>query len=289
MKAIRSLVGRWPSPPRQAPLLTEVLDLVAAATLAPEQCRHRVPRVGSHLRRRGVVAAHTDHVGSEGAQLRHERIERFDRRDLADAIAVLAGRVGVLVVQEEVVVVVPRVAHDGELCLEIDGPTKHVHAEQSRDAAVHRVDGDRRGAQAVALREAWQLAVGVETAEQHHVGLDVRRERGAHLRVDFGDQVGGALGLGVERLDDERRDAGVLRVGVGQPWVEPGAAQHDEHPVLALVAEEHLDARDVHCRLEQLDNLERLDVGDAPGATVGDRTAGVERCQVAARRDVARS
>ena len=69
----------------------------------------------------------------------------------------------------------------------------------------------------------------------------------------------------------------------------PLAAQHDQHAVLALVAEEHLDPGDLHRRLQPLDDDARLGVGDAPGAAVGDGAVGVERGEVAAGGDVAGS
>ena len=143
-----------------------------------------------------------------------------------------------------------------------------------RDPAVHRVDRDRGGPQPVTLLEAGQLAVRVEAAEQHDVGLRFGRERRADLRVELGDQVGGVLRLGRECRRRERRHAGLLRVGVAEPGIEPGAAQHDEQPVLALVPEEDLHARHVHRGLEPLDDGLRLGVGDAPGAPVGDRAVG---------------
>ena len=74
-----------------------------------------MPGVRGHLRRRGVVAAHRDDVGRERTQFGHDRVELLDRLDLARPVAVFARGVGVLVVQEEVVVVVPRAAQDLEL------------------------------------------------------------------------------------------------------------------------------------------------------------------------------
>ena len=108
-----------------------------------------------------------------------------------------------------------------------------------------------------------------------------------HLGVDLGEEVGGALGLGVERFRGERRDPGVLRVGVGEARVEARPAQHDEHAVLALVTEEHLDAGDRHAGLQLVDDDLRFGIGDAPGAAVGDGAVGVEGGEVAAGGDVA--
>ena len=180
MIAMRSLVGRMPEAAAQAPALAVVGHVVAAAVRAPQQRGHRVPRVRGHLGRRRVVAGHRDDVGSERPHLGDDRVERLDRGDLAGAVAVLAGRVGVLVVQEEVVVVGPGIAQDLELLVEVLRPAEHVHAEQARDPPVHRVDGDGRGAQPVALGERREVAVRVEPAEQDVVGPRlVRRARRA--------------------------------------------------------------------------------------------------------------
>ena len=109
------------------------------------------------------------------------------------------------------------------------------------------------------------------------------------LRGDVGDELGGVLGVGLERLRVERRDTLVLRVGVGERRVETGAAQHDEHAVLALVAEEHLGPVEMHAVLQLGDDGGRFVVGKATGAAVGDGPVGGERAQVAAGGDVARS
>ena len=233
-----------------------------------------------------MVAAHRDHVGSERAQFGHDRVELFDRGDLARAVAVFTSGVGVLVVQEEVVVVVPRLAQDRELLVEIRGAAEHVHAEQARDAAVHRVDRDRSRLQPVARREARELTVGVEPAEEDDVRARLVGERGAHVAVELGDEVGGVLGVAVERLGGERRHAGALRVGVGEAGVEPLAAQHDEQSVFALVPEEHLDPGDAHRRLQVVDDGAGVGVGDAARAPVGDGAVSAEGGDVAAGRDV---
>jgi len=94
-------------------------------------------------------------------------------------------------------------------------------------------------------------------------------ERHANLRVELGDQLGGALGFRIVGLRRARRHPGVLRIGVGEAGIEPGAAQHDEHAVLALVPEEHLDARNVHCPLELVHH--RLCLGIRNAGPPGDR------------------
>ena len=57
-----------------------------------------------------MISAHHDHVRREIPQRGHDRVELFDRLDLAWPVTVLSGRVCVLVVQEEVVVGIPVLA-----------------------------------------------------------------------------------------------------------------------------------------------------------------------------------
>ena len=222
--------------------------------------------------------------GDERAQSGTTASSVLDRRDLAGAVAVLAGGVGVLVVQEEVVVVVPRAAQDLELLGEVGGPPEHVHAEQPGDAAVHRVDRDRRGAEPEAVvepgssrwvskpRNSTTLALG-SSASSPRTCASSSATRSA---VRFASGSSGSAASGAH--------AGLLGVGVAESGVEAGPPQHDEQPVLALVAEEHLDAGDVHARLEPLDDARRLGVGDAPGAAVGDRAVGGEGGRLPRRR-----
>jgi hypothetical protein len=66
-----------------------------------------MPRVGRELRGRGVVAGHGDHAGlARGEEVGHRRVEPLDRADLRGSVPVLAGRIGVLVVDEEEVCVI---------------------------------------------------------------------------------------------------------------------------------------------------------------------------------------
>ena len=129
----------------------------------------------------------------------------------------------------------------------------------------------------------------VEAAQQDAVRLRLAGQHALRLRDDVGDELGGVLGVGLERLGIERRDALVLGVGVGERGIEAGPAQHDEQPVLALVAEEHLGPVEMHAVLQLGDHRGRFVVGKSPGAAVGDRPVGGERAQVAAGGDVARS
>ena len=104
-----------------------------------------------------MVAGHHQHIRLEGQQFRHAVVEVGDGLLLAREVAVLAGGVGRLVVDEEEVVVVPVLAHGGDLRRERVPCVEHVHANEAREPAIHRVGRDGGGAQLPELRELRQL------------------------------------------------------------------------------------------------------------------------------------
>jgi hypothetical protein len=125
-------------------------------------------------------------------------------------------------------------------------------------------------------------------AEQEGVGLGLAGEQLAHLGVELGHDLGGALGVGRLGLGLQRRDAGRLGIGVRDARVKPLAAQHDQHPVLRLGDEHHVHAGDVDALAQPTNHLGRLVVGDAARPAVDDVAGVVQGGEVAARSDVAR-
>ena len=120
---------------------------------APEERGDGVPGVAAQLARRAVVAGHDQTSGFSA------RICGISRRAVSiistfvGEVAVLAGAVGVLVVDEEEVVVVPHALRavsiwSSRVCAGVE----HVHADQAGQALVHRVDGDGGGS---AQRHRW--------------------------------------------------------------------------------------------------------------------------------------
>ena len=89
-----------------------------------------------------------------------------------------------------------------------------VHADEPREAFVHRVDGDRGGPQAVDFFVARQLRLAGEAAEREAVGFRLAGEQLAGLAMNSRATSAVFLlsAIGGDRL--ERRDAGALRVGV---------------------------------------------------------------------------
>ena len=65
---------------------------------------------------------------------------------MAGEVAVFAGAVGVLVVQEEEVVLVPDLLQRIDLLGQRGAGVEDVHADEPGQALVHRVDGDARAA-----------------------------------------------------------------------------------------------------------------------------------------------
>src|SRR5439155_15196642 len=116
--------------------------------------------VGSDLAGRGVVAGDDHHVGAEVDDGGDHGVEGLDGGHLAVEVAVFAGGVRVLVVQEEVVEAVPVLAELGDLAVQVGRRGQYLHAHQPGDAPVHRIDGDGRGRQPVALVHGRELEVG---------------------------------------------------------------------------------------------------------------------------------
>ena len=95
--------------------------------------------------------------------------------------------------------------------------------------------------------------------------------------------------MGREGVGRARRHAQPLRVGVGDPGVEPRAPQDDQHPVLGLVGEDDIDAGHVDALAQEADDLPGRLVVDPPGPAVDHQAVVVERGQVAPSGDVTRA
>ena len=126
-----------------------VLAAVGAAVVGHQQRRHGMPTVAREHAGRAVVAGDDEHVGLQGHDPRHAGVELFGAFHLGVEVAVLAGAVGVLEVDEEEVVLRPVLFEHVHLLVERLGVADDVHADESGEALVHRIDGDRRGLEAV--------------------------------------------------------------------------------------------------------------------------------------------
>ena len=72
-------------------------------------------------------------------------VELFDRLHLGGELAVFAGAVGVLVVQEEKVVLAPERFHGIDLLGQGRPGVGDVHADEASQTLVHRIYGDAHG------------------------------------------------------------------------------------------------------------------------------------------------
>src|SRR5262249_248716 len=140
-------------------------------------------------------------------------------------VAIFTGTVGVFVVDEEEVVLRPVFFEHGHLLGERLGFADDVHADEPREAFVHRVDGNRRGTEAVDFFVARQVGLAGDAAESEPVGFWLPFENGARLLDEFGGDLGRLFAVFVGRLGGKRRHAGALRVGVVHVATEAFAAE----------------------------------------------------------------
>ena len=174
----------------------------------------------------------------------------------------------------------------GHLLVERLGFADDVHADESGEAFVHRVDGDRGGAQAVDFFVARQLRLAGEAAEREAVGFRLAGEQLARLADEFFGDFGGLLAVGIACDRIERRHAGDLRVGVVHVAAQALAAEHDDEAMFLHRFDEDFDAGDLD--VAKPDRERRAFFGrDAAGAAVGDVALGVDRAEVGADGDVA--
>src|SRR5581483_2329127 len=97
-----------PKAPVQAIGLAKLRDGVRPAALRPENGRHRVPTMTAEQTRRTMVAGDNEYVRVKGTDLGDLRIQALDHFHFRWKVSIFAGAVGVLVVQEEEVVLVPQ-------------------------------------------------------------------------------------------------------------------------------------------------------------------------------------
>ena len=218
-------------------------------------------------------------------------VEILDRLSFGVEVAVLAVFVRVLVVDEEVIVV--RVFAEVALELLGDGlgSLDPRHAHQLRQALVHRVHRERRGAQAVALLDGGNLRLMRNPPHEEAVGRALilqQRQRGF---VEVGDQLGRLLllcVLGVHGLRGGNAQAFAVGIGVGERAFETGAAEEDHEPMFLAGLNDHLRGADLFdLPAEQRAKFLAFLGGNAPGPAVGDEALRVERAEVGAGRHVA--
>ena len=221
-----------------------------------------MPGVGRHERGRGVVAGDHEHVRAQAGEARDVRVELFEGVHLGEEVAVLTGGVGLLVVDEEVVELVPALAGDGQLLLHAAGAGEGAHAGQLRETAVHGVDGEGGGAQAPHILDLGQGGVGRETAQGESVRRFFVREEAAGLGHELVDEGGGTLAGAAGASGGEGRDTLTLRVGRGDVLAEAGGAQDKHEAVLAHGLDEELGAIELDAA-QALDERRRALAGDA--------------------------
>ena len=265
----------------------ELLAGVGAAILRHQQRRHRVPTVAGQHARRAVVAGADQHVGLEGHDPRDAAVNFLGPLHLGVEVAVFARAVGVFEVDEEEVVVVPILFEHLHLLVERLGLADNIHADQSGQALVHRIDGDRRRPAGRRLPRSWAGWAWPRTpawcsrwpsADRPEIFLACSMNSAATwavLSLSGWSHAGASGGTPVAWGS----------VSATLP-PRPFPAKHDDKAMLFHRLDKDLDAgnRD----LAELDRQRgTLFGGDAPGTAVGDVARCVERAEVAADGDIA--
>jgi len=154
-----------------------------------------------------VIAGDREDVGLEGEHARQQRVEALQRGDLRVEIAVLARLVGVLVMQEEEVVMLPLLLEGVDLLRERPARLEHLHPDEAGEPAVHRIRRDGPGL----------VVVGHDS----HAGPDARRAHHARHLLLRGPGVAApraapaAAGSGEVGLHVQEDRAGDVAGGVG--------------------------------------------------------------------------
>ena len=191
---------------------------------------------------------------------------------------------------EEVVEVAPALRRRRESIRRGLASWQHLHARQLRNATIHRIGGERRGAQLEALAVARQAGAGREAAQEDAVGGLLATQLLPRARDECVDNARGLLGArrGGERVRSWDRLALLVGIGVAHIAGEAGAAQHGDETMPHARLEHDLDVLDpLSARAQRADQPRALLAPDASRAPVGHDARAVNGAEVGARRHVA--
>ena len=269
----------------------EAFQLVGAAALGVEQHRLRVPGVGLHGARRGVVARDDDDVRLLLEENRQRGIEIFDGLLLRIELAIFTGLVRVLVMDEEEIVVVVFLLVRLELLRDRLRTFELRHADELGEALIHRIHGDADGLQLVAVFKERDLRLVGDTAHQEAVGWALLGEHREGGLVEFSDELGGLLLLGrfrIARLGGRDGQTFAVRVGIRQRAFQALAAEDDNEAVLLAGFDDDFGVADfLHLLGEERAEFFARFRGDTASAAVGDNALGIQRAEIGAGADIA--
>ena len=202
--------------PARAVDLRQGRDVVRLGVRRDEDERIGVPGMPVEQGRRRMVRGHDEDVGLEREQARDEAVDLFDGRDLLLEVPVLAGRVRLLEVDIEEIVVRVFALEGVEEVRRLGADVEDVHAEELGQPLVHRVVGDGRRPELVELghvRDGGKLG---EAPEEGRVGRGLVLEERRQLVQEPVDDDGRPPGLGLERGGLNAGLTVLLGIGVGQ-------------------------------------------------------------------------
>ena len=134
---------------------------------------------------RRVVTGHHENVRAEVDEAGHVGVEFLQRADLGGEAAVLARGIGLLVMDEEIVELVPALARHRDLLLHSLGAVQWPHACELGESAVHGINGERGGADAPHVFELGERGVGGEPPKRDAVAFLFIGEQDVHLRHEL--------------------------------------------------------------------------------------------------------
>lgn len=245
-----------------------------------------MPTVAGEHAWRAVVAGADEHVGLESHNPRHTGVDFFGASHLRLEVAVLAGAVGVFEMNEEEIVLRPIRFEHGHLLVECLGIAEDVHAHEPRETLVHRIHGDRTGAQAVDFVVTGEAGLGGDTTERATIGFEFTRQKFLGLFDKLGGDLGRLFAVEIRGTWFEGRYANHLRIGIREITTEPRSTEHDHETMLLHGFDEDFDSRDRN--LAKPDGERRgFFAGDAARAAIGNVAVGIDRAKVGADGDVA--
>ena len=256
---------------------------------------HRVPAVAHEFAGRAVVAHQGQNIGFQGQNLGQEFIKNLDLMHLLVEVAVLAGTVGFLHVEEEEIVLAPVLGQRLDLTVQgvlVAFHRQDFHAHQAGQALVHGVTGDAGGVQLVHVRETGEVRHVTVTTEQHAVHLRFVLQGRFGAGHESVHQRRGLLAGGVVRGGGHGLHAHHLRVDIADVRTQRLAilgAEHHHETVLGLGVNLHRNAVDVrYGGLQFRHDIHVLLVAGAASAAVIHDAVRAQRGEITTHRDIPR-
>lgn len=263
----------------------EFVDPVGPAGRRLKDGWNRMPGVALEFARGAVVTCDQEHIGLEGADFGDGPIKLFDHFDLAGEVAILAGGVGVLEVEEKEVIVVPGLRQCLDLIVERGTGIANFHVHQTGKAPVHRIYGKSQSLEPVDVLEGRNGGVLGETAKGRHVDPLLPGEQLRRLGEEGVGQVGSLLAGGIGTLGNQRLHPNSLGIGIVDGIAQAFGPDYQDKTVFLDRLHEDFSAGNLD-GFELGADFDALFGGGAAGATVSDLAGSIHGAEIAADGDI---